>query len=296
MAGPVILAVDDEPQVLNAVERDLRQHYGRDFRVIKAGSGQEALNAVKRLKQRGEPVALFLVDQRMPNMSGTEFLTKVRVLYPEARKVLLTAYADTSAAITSINDIRLDYYMVKPWDPPEQHMYPTLDDLLDDWQATVRVFRVSKDTTIDASPEAIFAVVSDLTRHKQLAGRGELADVRKVTPGPMGLGSVVEADESIQLGSRRVEFLARSIVVTFSPPNTISWIPTPPLPIRRIQWSFRLLPAEKGTKVVHDVEVDLGNEAFDVFGSAENFGKTLGADMARGMDETLENLQEAVRS
>ena len=296
MAGPVILAVDDEPQVLNAVERDLRQHYGRDFRVVKAGSGQDALNAVNRFKQRGDPIALFLVDQRMPNMSGTEFLKKARELYPDARKVLLTAYADTAAAIASINDIGLDYYMIKPWDPPEQHMYPTLDDLLDDWKAAVRVFRVSKNTSIPASPEAIFSVVSDLTRHKQLAGRGELVEVRKVTAGPMGLGSVVEANESIQLGDRRLEFLARSIVVTFDPPNTISWIPTPPLPIRRIQWWFRLSPAAQGTKVVHDVEVDLGNEAFDMFGSAENFGRTLGADMARDMDKTLENLRGAAFS
>ncbi len=157
-------------------------------------------------------------------------------------------------------------------------------------------FHVSKDTTIDASPEVIFAIVSDLTRHKQLAGSGELVDIRKVTPGPIGLGSVVEANESIQLGDRRLEFLARSIVVTFNPPKTISWIPTPPLPIRRIQWWFRLSAAEQGTKVAHEVEVDLDDEAFDMFGGAENFGKTRGADMARGMDKTLENLRRAASS
>ncbi len=156
-------------------------------------------------------------------------------------------------------------------------------------------FHVSKDTTIDASPEAIFAIVSDLTRHKQLAGSGELVDIRKVTPGPIGLGSVVEANESIQLGDRRLEFLARSIVVTFNPPNTISWIPTPPLPIRRIQWWFRMSPVEQGTKVVHEVEVDLDDEAFDMFGGAKNFAKTRGADMARGMEQTLENLRKAAR-
>ena len=139
MAVPVLLTVDDEPQVLNAVERDLRQHYGRDYRIIKAGSGQEALDVVKQLKQRGDPLALFLVDQRMPNMSGTNFLEKAREFYPEARKVLLTAYADTEAAIASINSIGLDHYMMKPWDPPEQYMYPVLDDLLDDWQATVPI-------------------------------------------------------------------------------------------------------------------------------------------------------------
>ena len=139
MANPVILTVDDEPQVLNAIERDLRRKYGRDYRIIKAGSGEEALNVAKQLKQRGDPLALFLADQRMPNVSGTEFLDKAREFYPEARKVLLTAYADTEAAISSINEIGLDYYMMKPWDPPDQNMYPILDELLDDWQATVPV-------------------------------------------------------------------------------------------------------------------------------------------------------------
>ena len=139
MTNPVILTVDDEPQVLNAIERDLRRKYGRDYRIIKAGSGEEALNVAKQLKQRGDPLALFLADQRMPNVSGTEFLDKAREFYPEARKVLLTAYADTEAAISSINEIGLDYYMMKPWDPPDQNMYPILDELLDDWQATVPV-------------------------------------------------------------------------------------------------------------------------------------------------------------
>ncbi len=109
MAEPVILTVDDEPQVLNAVNRDLRQHYRGDYRIIKAGSGAEAMEAVRQLKQRNTPLALFLVDQRMPGMSGIEFLAEARSYYPEARKVLLTAYADTAAAIASINSIGLDY-------------------------------------------------------------------------------------------------------------------------------------------------------------------------------------------
>ncbi len=137
MAKPIILAIDDEPAVLNAVERDLRRRYGGDYRVLKASSGTEALQAVKQLKQRNAPLALFLVDQRMPTMSGTEFLAEARKLYPESRKVLLTAYADTEAAIESINAIGLDYYLMKPWDPPEQTLYPVLDDLLSDWEATV---------------------------------------------------------------------------------------------------------------------------------------------------------------
>jgi thioredoxin reductase (NADPH) len=137
MAEPVILTVDDEPQVLNAVNRDLRQHYRGDYRIMKAGSGAEALEAVRQLKQRNTPLALFLVDQRMPGISGIEFLAEARTYYPEARKVLLTAYADTEAAIASINSIGLDYYLMKPWDPPEQNLYPILDDLLDDWTASV---------------------------------------------------------------------------------------------------------------------------------------------------------------
>ncbi|HEX9029155.1 MAG TPA: FAD-dependent oxidoreductase, partial [Anaerolineales bacterium] len=137
MVKPVLLIVDDDPQVLNAVERDLRSHYHGDYRIVKAGSGAEALDAVSQLKRRSSPVALFLADQRMPSMTGTEFLTEAIKFYPEARKVLLTAYADTQAAITSINSIGLDYYLMKPWDPPEEHLYPVLDDLLDDWKATV---------------------------------------------------------------------------------------------------------------------------------------------------------------
>ncbi len=136
MAKPIIFTVDDEPQVLNAVERDLRNHYRNDYRILKARSGNEALDTLRQLKQRNSAVALFLVDQRMPQMSGTDFLGEALKFYPEARKVLLTAYADTQAAITSINNIGLDFYLMKPWDPPEQNLYPVLDDLLSDWLAT----------------------------------------------------------------------------------------------------------------------------------------------------------------
>jgi thioredoxin reductase (NADPH) len=139
MVKPYILSVDDEPQVLNSINRDLRRHFGRNYRIVKAGSGKEALDSVKQLKQRNEPVAILLADQRMPGMTGTEFLTEAMRFYPEARKVLLTAYADTEAAITSINTIGLDHYLMKPWDPPEQNLFPVLDDLLEDWWATVPV-------------------------------------------------------------------------------------------------------------------------------------------------------------
>jgi thioredoxin reductase (NADPH) len=132
---PVILIVDDEAPVLNAVARDLRRHYRDEYRIVQAGSGAAALESVRQLKHRNTPLALYLVDQRMPEMSGTDFLTQARTFYPEARKVLLTAYADTQAAIASINVIGLDYYLLKPWDPPEQNLYPVLDDLLSDWGA-----------------------------------------------------------------------------------------------------------------------------------------------------------------
>lgn len=139
MPKPIIMTIDDEPHVLNAIERDLRQHYHQDYRIVKAGSGAEAIDAVHQLKQRGVAVALFLVDHRMPHMNGTEFLTQASAFYPDACKVLLTAYADTEAAIASINKIGLDYYLMKPWDPPEQNMYPILDDLLGDWKTSVRL-------------------------------------------------------------------------------------------------------------------------------------------------------------
>lgn len=139
MTRPIIFTVDDEPQVLNAVNRDLRRYYRDTYRIMKAESGIAALTAVQQLKQRNDPVALFLVDQRMPQMSGTDFLAEARKLYPDARKVLLTAYADTQAAIDSINKLELDYYLMKPWDPPEELLYPVLDDLLGDWWTTAVV-------------------------------------------------------------------------------------------------------------------------------------------------------------
>jgi thioredoxin reductase (NADPH) len=131
----VLLAVDDEPAVLSAVARDLRREYGKQYRVLRADSGTTALESVRRLKLRNKPVALFLVDQRMPGMSGVEFLEQAIELFPAAKRVLLTAYADTEAAIRAINEVGLDYYLMKPWDPPEEHLYPVLTDLLDDWQA-----------------------------------------------------------------------------------------------------------------------------------------------------------------
>jgi len=136
MAKPVIWTVDDDPDVLRAVERDLRRQYGNRYRVMAADSGPSALSAVEQLKLRNEPVALFLVDQRMPRMSGVEFLEKALALFPEAKRALLTAYADTDAAIRAINNVKIDHYLMKPWDPPEERLFGFVDDLLDDWQAT----------------------------------------------------------------------------------------------------------------------------------------------------------------
>ena len=135
MARPTLLAVDDDVSVLEAVVQDLRRQYGSDYRVMRAASGQAALDTLAQLKTRQEPVALFLSDQRMPGMTGVEFLERARPLYPEARRVLLTAYADTEAAIRAINTARIHYYLNKPWDPPEEKLYPVLTDLLDDWKA-----------------------------------------------------------------------------------------------------------------------------------------------------------------
>jgi thioredoxin reductase (NADPH) len=135
---PVLLTVDDDPQVVRAIERDLRQQYGKRFRILKAESGQEALKLVKKLRLRNEILALLLADQRMPHMSGVSLLEEVMNIFPEAKRVLLTAYADTEAAIRSINKAKIDYYLMKPWDPPEEHLYPILDDLLDDWWALVK--------------------------------------------------------------------------------------------------------------------------------------------------------------
>ncbi|MCU0523770.1 MAG: FAD-dependent oxidoreductase [Elainella sp. Prado103] len=138
MARPVILTVDDDPEVLQAISRDLRRQYGDRFRVLRADSGQAALEALQQLKLRNDSVALLLVDQRMPQMSGIEFLEQAITIFPHAQRVLLTAYADTEAAIRAINSARLQYYLLKPWDPPEEKLYPVLNDLLDDWLASFR--------------------------------------------------------------------------------------------------------------------------------------------------------------
>ncbi len=131
---PVILVVDDEPTVLAAVARDLRQQFGEHYRIVRAGSGEEALEVLRELVRRGEQVALLVADQRMPGLSGTDYLVRARQLVPTAKRVLLTAYADTEAAIQAINEVDLDYYLLKPWDPPEQRLFPVVGDLVSAWE------------------------------------------------------------------------------------------------------------------------------------------------------------------
>ncbi|TFH06263.1 MAG: response regulator [Spirochaetales bacterium] len=138
MARPVILTVDDNIEVLRSVERDLRSQYGSVYRVLKAESGVAGLALLDELRRRGEHAALLLADQRMPEMTGVEMLEKAMAIYPSAKRALLTAYADTDAAIKAINDVRIDYYLLKPWNPPEEKLFPVLDDLLADWQAAFR--------------------------------------------------------------------------------------------------------------------------------------------------------------
>ena len=132
---PALLAVDDEPAVLRAVQRDLRDRYGDRYRVLRSASGAEAEQVMTDLRKRGEQLALVLADQRMPGVTGVELLETTRRLYPKAKRALLTAYADTEAAIAAINRAQIDYYLLKPWDPPEERLFPTLDELLDDWDA-----------------------------------------------------------------------------------------------------------------------------------------------------------------
>ncbi len=133
MKQPIILAVDDDAQVLRALTRDLRNTYRKEYKIMSTDSAQEALSALKDLKQKNETVALFVSDQRMPEMLGVDYLNEAKKIFPKAKRVLLTAYSDTDAAIKAINDVQLDYYLMKPWDPPEEKMYPVLNGLLEDW-------------------------------------------------------------------------------------------------------------------------------------------------------------------
>ena len=134
MPKPILLAIDDDTSVLEAVVQDLRRHYGQDYRIVRAASGAAALDICRQLQERKDIVALFLSDQRMPGMTGVDLLQQVIPLFPDAKRVLLTAYADTDAAIRAINSAKIHYYLNKPWDPPEEKLYPVLNDLLESWK------------------------------------------------------------------------------------------------------------------------------------------------------------------
>jgi thioredoxin reductase (NADPH) len=152
---PIIFSVDDDPQVLRSIRRDLRGKYKTDYRIISTDSAEEGLASMEELKKKGEEVALFLSDQRMPEMLGVVFLEQAREYYPEAKRVLLTAYSDIEAAIKAINDVQLDYYLMKPWNPPEEKLFPILDDLLDEWQSSFRpAFRGIKILGYQYSPKS----------------------------------------------------------------------------------------------------------------------------------------------
>lgn len=138
MNEPIIFCIDDDPQVLRAITRDLKAKYRKEYKVLSTSSAREALDALLELKNKGEVVAIFIADQRMPEMDGVSFLVKALEFYPEAKRVLLTAYSDTDAAIKAINEVKLDYYLMKPWDPPEERLFPVVDDLLDEWQGSYK--------------------------------------------------------------------------------------------------------------------------------------------------------------
>ena len=167
MPPPILLTVDDDPDVSRSLARDLRQQYGEDYRIRRAESGPAALDALKELKLRDERVGLLVADQRMPEMTGVEFLAQAREFYPSARRVLLTAYADTDAAIAAINRADVDYYLLKPWDPPQEKLYPVLDDLLEDWKMQDRLKSDDRIRVVGHRWSALSHAVKDfLTRNQ----------------------------------------------------------------------------------------------------------------------------------
>jgi thioredoxin reductase (NADPH) len=172
---PVLLAVDDDREVVRAVERDLRNQYARDFTVLAAESGEEALELIRRLVPRGDPLALVVTDQRMPRMTGVELLAHVAAEAPEAKRVLLTAYADTEVAMRAINDIRLDHYLMKPWHPPEERLYPVLDELLEDWSAATSHAPALADADGDAVCVIGHRLSADSQRVRDLLANNQIA-------------------------------------------------------------------------------------------------------------------------
>ena len=213
---PAIVAVDDEPAVLAAVSRDLRRKFGENYRVMRAGSGADGLDLLKQVRARGEQVALLVADQRMPGLSGTDYLVQARELVPEAKRVLLTAYADTEAAIQAINEVDLDYYLLKPWDPPEELLYPVLEDLLTTWEngvalesGGVRIIghRFSKDShdvrnflARNRVPARWLDVERDAEARELLAVAG--VDAERLPVALLEDGSILERPTMLELAER----------------------------------------------------------------------------------------------
>ena len=231
---PIILIVDDEPQVLNVIEDDLSRPYRAQYRLIKTNSGESALKTLRTLKSRQEQVALLLSDQRMPVMEGTEFLVRAGKIYPEARKVLLTAYADTEAAIASINQAGIDHYLVKPWDPPEEKLYPILDELLADWQATVqlsymrvngimtvRVVRIRRSATLQQAAEIV--ALSDANDLMVVDDEGNFVGV--LSEGDILRAALPDIDEILEAGGA----LDDAFRLFFSKGQDLSEMPILPL-------------------------------------------------------------------
>ena len=138
MNEAIIFCIDDDQQVLRALTRDLKAQYRKEYKILSTSSASEAISSLLELKNKGETISLFIADQRMPELDGVSFLIKATEFYPEAKRVLLTAYSDTDAAIKAINEVHLDYYLMKPWDPPEEKLFPVIDDLLEEWQSNYR--------------------------------------------------------------------------------------------------------------------------------------------------------------
>lgn len=186
--SPAILTIDDEPEVLRAIQRDLRSRYADRYRIISAGGGQEAIDTLKEISTRGGSVALILADQRMPHVTGVDVLRASLSLFPEAKRALLTAYADTDVAISAINDVGLDHYILKPWDPPEELLYPVLDDLLEDWQAGFRpsfegIRIISHEWSKEAFELKAFLAMNQVPYRSALAGIDPEADTLMAAAG-----------------------------------------------------------------------------------------------------------------
>src|SRR5687767_14129207 len=194
---PVLLAVDDDREVVRAVERDLRNQYARDFTVLAAESGEEALELIRRLVPRGDPLALVVTDQRMPRMTGVELLAHVAAEAPDAKRVLLTAYADTEVAMRAINEIHLNHYLMKPWHPPEEQLYPVLDDLLEDWRAASDAPRLEE---VDGDAVCVIGdrLSTDSQRVRDLLANNQIAyrwlDVKDSRAGQMLSQASLTAD------------------------------------------------------------------------------------------------------